>query len=51
MIIPSVDGANNTDARFAAAFVDVPATNYRLYTDEDITNGTLTGIDVAGGSC
>jgi len=44
-----VDEANNTDARFAAAFEGVDPTKYKLYTDAEIPS--LANIDVAGGSC
>ncbi|KAF5392740.1 hypothetical protein D9757_001013 [Collybiopsis confluens] len=44
-----VDGANNTDARFSAAFEGVPQDKIRLYRDEDIEG--LRDVDVKGGSC
>ncbi|KAJ6618738.1 hypothetical protein B0H10DRAFT_1227777 [Mycena sp. CBHHK59/15] len=44
-----VDGANNTDARFAAAFAGVSPSKYKLYTDDEIPS--LAEIDVAGGAC
>ncbi|KDR77320.1 hypothetical protein GALMADRAFT_66735 [Galerina marginata CBS 339.88] len=47
--IRRVDGANNTDARFASAFAGVPANKFRIYTDADIPN--LANINVAGGEC
>jgi hypothetical protein len=43
------DSANNTDARFQAAFAGVPANKYRLFTDAEIPN--LSGINVAAGEC
>ncbi|ETW87506.1 hypothetical protein HETIRDRAFT_145519 [Heterobasidion irregulare TC 32-1] len=48
--IRRVDGANNTDARFAAAFEGVPSTRFRIYDDTDIIK-TLPTVDVAGGKC
>ncbi|CAK5275469.1 unnamed protein product [Mycena citricolor] len=47
--IRQVDGANNTAERFAAAFEGVPATKFKIYTDDEIPS--LANIDVAGGSC
>jgi hypothetical protein len=47
--IRKVDGANNTDERFNAAFAGVPSSNFRLYTDDEIPS--LANIDVAGGNC
>ncbi|KAG6856624.1 hypothetical protein H0H87_002374 [Tephrocybe sp. NHM501043] len=47
--IRAVDGANNTDARFAAAFAGVPQSKFRIYTDDEILS--LQQIDVAGGKC
>ncbi|KAG6902734.1 hypothetical protein C0995_012398 [Termitomyces sp. Mi166 len=47
--IRSVDGADNTDGRFTAAFVGVPQEKYRIYTDDQISS--LRQIDVAGGEC
>jgi len=44
-----VDGANNTDARFAAAFDGVDPSKFKLYNDTEIPD--LANIDVAGGSC
>lgn len=44
-----VDGANNTDARFAAAFNGVPATKFRLFNDSSIPD--LYNINVAAGKC
>jgi len=43
------DSANNTDARFQAAFAGVPANKYRLFTDDEIP--FLSGINVAAGEC
>lgn len=47
--IHKVDGADNSDSRFATAFKDVPSTKFRIYTDADIAG--LAKIDVAGGKC
>ncbi|KAF5384098.1 hypothetical protein D9615_003347 [Tricholomella constricta] len=47
--IRRVEGADNSDARFAAAFEGVPANKFRIFTDEDIPS--LKNIDVAGGEC
>ncbi|KAF7352537.1 DUF2183 domain-containing protein [Mycena venus] len=47
--IRKVDGANNTDERFAAAFQGVSPDKFKLYTDDEIPD--LANIDVAGGSC
>ncbi|KAF7355566.1 DUF2183 domain-containing protein [Mycena sanguinolenta] len=47
--IRKVDGANNTDERFAEAFAGVSPSKYKLYTDDEIPG--LANIDVAGGSC
>lgn len=47
--IRRVEGANNTDARFAAAFSGIPANKFRIYTDADIAG--LANINVAGGEC
>ena len=47
--IHKVDGANNSDSRFATAFKDVPSTKFRVYTDAEIPG--LAKIDVAGGKC
>jgi len=44
-----VDGANNTDARFNAAFKGVPQEKIRLFNDTEIPS--LSSIDVAGGKC
>jgi len=48
--IRRVDGADNNDERFAAAFDGVPQDRVRVYEDSDITD-VLPGIDVAGGKC
>jgi hypothetical protein len=48
--IRKVDGADNSDKRFAAAFEGVPKEKLRLYSDDDIIK-VLPTIDVAGGSC
>ncbi|KAJ7180379.1 hypothetical protein C8R43DRAFT_870531 [Mycena crocata] len=47
--IRKVDGANNTDERFAAAFKGVPTNKFKIYTDDEIPS--LANIDVAGGTC
>ncbi|PPQ92513.1 hypothetical protein CVT25_010346 [Psilocybe cyanescens] len=47
--IRRVEGANNTDERFAAAFSGIPASRFRIYTDADIAG--LASINVAGGEC
>lgn len=47
--IRRVDGANNTDERFAAAFVGVPKDRFRIYNDSEIPS--LAQIDIAGGAC
>ncbi|KAK0184555.1 hypothetical protein F5146DRAFT_1114298 [Armillaria mellea] len=47
--IRRVDGANNSNERFIAAFNSVPETKYRIYTDDEIPS--LAHIDVAGGLC
>ncbi|KAJ7167478.1 hypothetical protein C8R46DRAFT_898266 [Mycena filopes] len=47
--IRKVDGGNNTDARFAAAFAGVSPSKFKIYTDEEIPS--LADIDVAGGKC
>jgi len=47
--IRKVDGANNTDERFAEAFSGVSSSKFKLYTDDEIPS--LANIDVAGGSC
>lgn len=47
--IRQVDGADNSDARFGAAFAGVTAGKFRAFKDADIA--TLANIDVAGGNC
>ncbi|KAJ7068554.1 hypothetical protein C8F01DRAFT_1050819 [Mycena amicta] len=47
--IRKVDEANNTDARFAAAFEGVDPSKFKIYTDDEIPS--LADIDVAGGKC
>ncbi|KAJ3565246.1 hypothetical protein NP233_g7750 [Leucocoprinus birnbaumii] len=47
--IRRVDGANNTEERFSAAFAGVPQSKFRIYNDAEIP--TLAQIDVAGGAC
>lgn len=47
--IRRVEGANNTDARFAAAFEGIPASKFRIFTDDEIPK--LQNINVAGGEC
>jgi len=47
--IRKVDGADNTDKRFAAAFAGVPSNRFRLFTDAEIP--ALAKVDVASGSC
>ncbi|KAG7095800.1 hypothetical protein E1B28_006500 [Marasmius oreades] len=44
-----VDGAENSDERFAAAFDGVPQERIRLFDDSQIAG--LADIDVAGGKC
>ncbi|KAK7040705.1 hypothetical protein VNI00_009611 [Paramarasmius palmivorus] len=44
-----VDGADNSDERFAAAFEGVPADRVRTFDDSQIA--ALADIDVAGGQC
>ncbi|TFK75717.1 hypothetical protein BDN72DRAFT_757269 [Pluteus cervinus] len=44
-----VDGANNTDARFAAAFQGVPQNRIQLYNDAQIP--ALQNVNVSGGRC
>ncbi|KAF9260650.1 hypothetical protein L218DRAFT_1051074 [Marasmius fiardii PR-910] len=44
-----VDGAENSDERFAAAFDGVPQERIRLFTDAEIP--ALADVDVAGGKC
>ena len=47
--IREVDGANNTAARFAAAFNGVPSSRWRVFNDSEIP--ALADIDVANGEC
>ncbi|KAI5891378.1 uncharacterized protein SCHCODRAFT_02628937 [Schizophyllum commune H4-8] len=47
--IRAVDGANNTDERFAEAFADVPSDRWRVFTDDEIAG--LADIDLDGGAC
>ncbi|KAF8647337.1 hypothetical protein AX16_006799 [Volvariella volvacea WC 439] len=47
--IREVPGADNSQARFDAAFAGVPQGRFRRFTDADIPS--LQGIDVAGGQC
>ncbi|KAF8065136.1 hypothetical protein FPV67DRAFT_171095 [Lyophyllum atratum] len=47
--IRRVEGADNSDARFAAAFKGVPTNKFRIFTDDEIPG--LQNIDVAGGEC
>ncbi|KAF8153193.1 hypothetical protein B0H34DRAFT_800424 [Crassisporium funariophilum] len=47
--IRRVEGANNTDERFAAAFAGVPTNRFRIFSDADIPG--LAKINVAGGEC
>lgn len=47
--IRRVDKADNSDARFKAAFAGVPTTRFRIFNDTDIP--TLQTINVAGGKC
>ncbi|KAF9467676.1 hypothetical protein BDZ94DRAFT_976646 [Collybia nuda] len=47
--IRRVEGADNSDERFAAAFKGVTAEKFRIYTDADIPS--LANINVAGGEC
>ncbi|KAF9011978.1 hypothetical protein BDQ17DRAFT_1298352 [Cyathus striatus] len=47
--IRAVNGSNNRDARFAAAFAGVPNTRYRVFTDEEIPS--LRSVNIAGGAC
>ncbi|KAK2463319.1 hypothetical protein APHAL10511_004630 [Amanita phalloides] len=44
-----VDGADNTAARFAAAFDGVPSNRWRAFDDSDIAG--LASINVAAGDC
>lgn len=45
--IRKVDGAANSNERFAAAFAGVPANKFRVFTDP----AELMKINVAGGEC
>jgi len=47
--IRRVDGADNSQERFDAAFQGVPSNKFRIYNDADIPS--LQDIDVAGGEC
>jgi len=47
--IRRVEGANNTDERFAAAFAGVPKNKFRIFNDSEIPS--LAQIDIAGGAC
>ncbi|KAJ7094512.1 hypothetical protein B0H15DRAFT_829861 [Mycena belliarum] len=47
--IRKVEGANNTDERFAAAFKGVSPDKFKVFSDDEIPS--LADIDVAGGSC
>jgi hypothetical protein len=42
-------GADNTDARFKAAFRDVPSANFKVFEDTDIPG--LKNINIAAGTC
>lgn len=44
-----MDGADNSDERFAAAFAGVPANKFRVFSDTDIPG--LANINVVGGEC
>ncbi|KAK1229909.1 hypothetical protein PQX77_007008 [Marasmius sp. AFHP31] len=44
-----VDGADNSDERFAAAFEGVPQDRIRLFDDSQVA--ALANVDVAGGQC
>ncbi|KAF4603132.1 hypothetical protein EYR38_003537 [Pleurotus pulmonarius] len=46
--IRRVDGADNSDARFAEAFQGVPQDKFRVFSDGDIPG--LASIDIKGGS-
>jgi hypothetical protein len=48
--IRKVDGADNSAARFAAAFKGVPAERIRTYSDKDILD-VLPKVDIKGGKC
>ncbi|KAK6537502.1 hypothetical protein TWF694_011687 [Orbilia ellipsospora] len=45
--IREVEGGNNTDARFAAAFKGVPQSQWKVFSDPS----ELMGLDVANGKC
>lgn len=47
--IRRVEGADNSDARFAKAFAGVPDNKFRIFTDAEIP--ALQNINVAGGEC
>ncbi|KAL4259183.1 Phosphatidate phosphatase APP1 catalytic domain-containing protein [Pleurotus pulmonarius] len=47
--IRRVDGADNSDARFAEAFQGVPQDKFRVFSDGDIPG--LASIDIKGGKC
>lgn len=47
--IRRVEGADNSDERFAAAFSGVPKDKFRIFNDSEIPS--LAQIDVAGGAC
>lgn len=47
--IHRVDGADNSNQRFATAFASVPSNKIRIYSDADIP--ALQQIDVAGNQC
>ncbi|TFL03946.1 hypothetical protein BDV98DRAFT_563301 [Pterulicium gracile] len=47
--IRQVEGAENSEERFAAAFEGVPPEKVRVFTDAEI--GSLASIDIAGGLC
>lgn len=42
-----MEGAANSNERFAAAFAGVPVNNFRVFTDP----AELMNINVAGGEC
>jgi len=47
--IRAVEGADNSEERFATTFAGIPETRFRIYQDADIPS--LAQIDVAGGQC
>ncbi|KAL1957182.1 hypothetical protein VTO42DRAFT_6216 [Malbranchea cinnamomea] len=47
--IRAVDGSDNSDARFEAAFDGVPREKWRVFTDP--VADELSNVDVVGGSC